>query len=204
VEGRAGGRNNRKGKGGKLEKREEGRDGGGEKERRTWKIVFWNVAGLRNKDKDFWKGLSKWEVMVLTETWVEEKEWEGIERKLPKGYIWGTKWAKREYKKGRAKGGMIMGIRKEIIEKGKEIETGREGVILGKVREGKQIWKVIGVYAERNIEGILRENVTEEGDAGILMIIGGDFNARTGGRGGGVLDGEGEYGRKTEREKHKR
>jgi len=64
------------------------------------------VAGLRNKD--FWKELSKWEVMVLAETWVEEKEWEGIKGNLPKGYIWGTKWARRECKTGRAKGGMIM------------------------------------------------------------------------------------------------
>lgn len=22
-----------------------------------WKVIFWNVAGLRNKDRDFWKGL---------------------------------------------------------------------------------------------------------------------------------------------------
>jgi len=132
------------------------------------------VAGLRNKDKDFWKRLSKWEVIVLTETWMKEKGWEGIKRKLPKGYMWGTKWARRECRKGRAKGGMVMGIRKELIEKGERIETEREGVISGKVRVGKQIWKVIGVYIERSIEGVRQEleDATEEGDAGTLTIGG--------------------------------
>jgi len=31
------------------------------------------VAGLGNKDKGFWRGLEEWDVMVLIETWVEEK-----------------------------------------------------------------------------------------------------------------------------------
>lgn len=36
---------------------------GKEDERKEWKIGFWNVAGLKNKDKDFWKGLT-WDVIV--------------------------------------------------------------------------------------------------------------------------------------------
>lgn len=36
-------------------------------------MVFWNVAGLGNKDGDFWKGLKEWDVLVLSETWVDEK-----------------------------------------------------------------------------------------------------------------------------------
>ena len=38
-----------------------------------YKVAFWNVAGVRGKDGEFWKGLEKWDVMVLSETWVEEK-----------------------------------------------------------------------------------------------------------------------------------
>lgn len=30
-------------------------------------MTFWNVAGLRNKDRDFWKELKKWDVIVLSE-----------------------------------------------------------------------------------------------------------------------------------------
>lgn len=38
-----------------------------------WKIVFWNVVGLYNKNKRFWEDLKRWDVMVLLETWVEER-----------------------------------------------------------------------------------------------------------------------------------
>lgn len=51
--------------------------GGGEKrkslEEKDWKIGFWNVAGLANKDREFWEGLKNWEVMVLVETWTDTK-----------------------------------------------------------------------------------------------------------------------------------
>lgn len=56
--------------------------------KRGWRIGFWNVAGLRNKDKEFWNGLRRWEVMVMVETWVERKRWKKIKGKLPKGYKW--------------------------------------------------------------------------------------------------------------------
>lgn len=31
------------------------------------------VAGLVNKDKEFWNELRDWNVITLTETWVEKK-----------------------------------------------------------------------------------------------------------------------------------
>lgn len=71
-------------------KREEGKRGneieGGEKREEGWKVVFWNVAGLGNKDGDFWKGLREWDVLVLSETWVNEKGWVRVRRKLPGGH----------------------------------------------------------------------------------------------------------------------
>jgi len=38
-----------------------------------WKIAFWNIAGMRNKDKEFWNRIGDWDVIVLMETWVDEK-----------------------------------------------------------------------------------------------------------------------------------
>jgi len=49
----------------------------------SWRIGFWNVAGLRNKDEEFWKGLKRWDVMV--ETWIDRKDWIGIKGRLPRG-----------------------------------------------------------------------------------------------------------------------
>jgi len=82
------------------ERREERR----EEEERNLKITFWNVAGLTNKDEEFWKRLGGWDVMVLMETWVERKGWERVKNKLPKGYRWGVQWATRSGRRGRAKG----------------------------------------------------------------------------------------------------
>lgn len=36
-------------------------------------MTFWNVAGMGKKDKDFWEGLKEGDVMILMETWIEEK-----------------------------------------------------------------------------------------------------------------------------------
>lgn len=46
---------------------------------------------------------------------------------MPEGYKWGVQWATRRERKGKAIGGMIMGIRQELLEKWKEINVEREG-----------------------------------------------------------------------------
>jgi len=75
-----------------LGQREVGKGGDGKREeemRRSWNVGFWNVAGLRNKDEKYWEFLKEWEVIILTETWVKEKEKGRIKGKLPKVYVWG-------------------------------------------------------------------------------------------------------------------
>lgn len=32
-------------------------------------IVFWNVTRLQNKDRKFWRGLDRGDIVVLSETW---------------------------------------------------------------------------------------------------------------------------------------
>lgn len=53
---------------------------------KKWRVVFWNVADLKNKDRDFWRRLSDWEMIVLSETWLDNKGWDRIREYLPKGY----------------------------------------------------------------------------------------------------------------------
>lgn len=59
---------------------------GGKEKKEGIKIAFLNVAGIRGKDREFWRELEEWNVMVLMETWVEEKGWKKIKNRLPKRF----------------------------------------------------------------------------------------------------------------------
>ena len=56
------------------------------KSKTNYKILFWNVAGVNHKDKEFWEYLNGFDIIVLSETWIEEKEWKNLKSKLPKEY----------------------------------------------------------------------------------------------------------------------
>jgi len=64
-------------------------------------------------------------------------------RETAGGFEWGAQWASRKSKRGRNMGGMLMGIRKTIMEKGTKIERGG-GMIVGRVRQGKERWRIVG------------------------------------------------------------
>lgn len=42
------------------------------------KIIFWNIAGMKKKGKEFWDYIERFDVIGLCETWIEEEEWEKI------------------------------------------------------------------------------------------------------------------------------
>ncbi|XP_070529775.1 golgin subfamily A member 6-like protein 6 [Cardiocondyla obscurior] len=131
--------------------------------------------------------------MFLLETWVEEKRWKGIERRLPKGYVWSQQWASRRNNKGRAKGGMIVGRRKEIEGSGEENrESEREGIMVEKIKVERKIWNIIGIYMNEEEEerwDCLKNWIKKEEEME-KTIIGGDFNARTGKEGGRIQEDE--------------
>ena len=60
---------------------------------------------------------------------MEEKKWKAIRGKLSKGYIWETQWAKRRNSKGRAAGGLLLGIKKRIKVQKRDKGTEMEGVM---------------------------------------------------------------------------
>lgn len=87
----------------------------------------------------------------------------------------------------------MLGIRKEIETEDLNQGEEKEG-IMGKVMKlGEEKWRLIGVYVREDIEGRMEflRRWMEEQDGGMKTIIGRDFNARTGEKGGGIRgDGE--------------
>lgn len=62
---------------------------GGDKKKDFLKLGFWNVTGIRGKDKEFWERSKKWDVVeYLVKTWLEVKDWEKMKRKIPMGFNW--------------------------------------------------------------------------------------------------------------------
>jgi len=110
----------------------------------------------------------------------------------------GVQEAIRKGKRGRAKGGMIMGVRKELLEEEKGINAGIESVIVGNIKHEKERWKIIGVYVDEGIESMAKkvESWIDRTRENYKTIIGGSFNAKIGRERGGV---EGENGEKRER-----
>lgn len=131
----------------------------------------------------FWEYLQDSDVICLVETWIEGKTWEKTNRILPDEFSWKNIPGEKAHKKGRAKEGILTGIRKIIQEENvtfQEATNFQERRIMLKGEKyriftahnnenKKDFWEEI----KRNIEEPEYEN----------MIIGGDFNARIGEKG---------------------
>ncbi|KAK0158037.1 hypothetical protein PV327_011234, partial [Microctonus hyperodae] len=84
-------------------------------------VVLWNVAGI-NSVRETWPFLDRFKIVVLQGTWVEKEREEIVCKSLSKKFIWKMISAKRELndrmkpKKGRAKGGQIVGVRKDVCK----------------------------------------------------------------------------------------
>ena len=52
------------------------------------KVLFWNVSGIKKKDRGFWEYVESCDIVGLTETGVEEKKWERVKSKFPMGFRW--------------------------------------------------------------------------------------------------------------------
>lgn len=75
-------------------------------------ILFWNIAGIGNKDKEFWKYIIEFDFISLRETWTNEVGWNRIKGKLPNTHVWECRSAEKVKRKGRAKGRFLVGKRK--------------------------------------------------------------------------------------------
>ncbi|XP_033228357.1 uncharacterized protein LOC117180123 [Belonocnema kinseyi] len=118
------------------------------------KVAFWNVSGLRNKDKRFSRELTKCDVIMMSEICADKKDWKLMKRILPKGYVWTMQEERNEHVKGRRVCEMVSGLRTKLAVK--ETEEGdrneKNETMVRRSRDGKGKRAVVCVYRRRGQE----------------------------------------------------
>lgn len=85
---------------------------------------------------------------------------------------------------GRAKGGLILALKKGIYKRVVERREGGNEILVIEGEKNDKAEMVVVVYMRENRKGnleFMHESIEE--NRGSSIIIGGDFNARTGGEG---------------------
>ena len=123
---------------------------------------------------------------------------------LPKGYVWRMQEARNEQPNGRAMGGTVSGVRRELVVEEKRDREGeeKEGSMVCRVKIGKEIVAVVCVYRKRGEEegwNTIKRWAERKGKG--LVLIGGDLNAWTGVQGGEVWDEERELFKRNSKHK---
>lgn len=92
----------------------------------------------------------------MCETWVEEKGWLRLKRLLPKSHNWSCSIAERDKKRGRAKGGFIIGkIKGWGKDEGETSIKKEEGILITNIRE-KRVIDLGGLYQSIILEGWMK------------------------------------------------
>ncbi|KAJ8677545.1 hypothetical protein QAD02_013332 [Eretmocerus hayati] len=133
------------------------RSGRGQKQaaEKKMKIISCNIAGAKNISHKAWGYLKEFEIIFLAETWLEGKEEAGIRSKIGE-YDITTIQAKRQNKKGRASGGMLLATKKELKAK---IERLNEETLSCKVNTRKEKWSIILTYMNKAKEDNWSEKI---------------------------------------------
>lgn len=147
---------------------------GGGKKSGGLKICFWNVAGLMHLCEETWEYLDQFDVIGLTETWIEEESWKKLKNKMSNKFQWVCIPARRENKKGRAKGGIIVVANKNL----KEIEFKEMSYRAAEVKteHDRNRWRIITLYSQdtKEIMNTIMDQIQEEEEE--YLVIGGHFN----------------------------
>jgi hypothetical protein len=115
--------------------------------------------------------LGEFDVVGLVETWVEAKGWERLERRMPREFEGKCQYAERESKKGRAKGGIIMGVKKGLEEENGSEAKEERGFMERTVKRKQRKWRIVTIYSRsmKETKRIIEERVKEQ-EEGTLVI----------------------------------
>lgn len=106
-----------------------------------------------------------------------------LKKHLPRNFVWSIIKAKRTHKKGTAKGGFLIGIKKGWCQVEGEAGTEvTEGLIKSKISVGREMTQmnIWSIYNNGNLEMIWQQIEEDNyGDKEVTLVMG-DFNIRIG------------------------
>uniref|UniRef100_T1IQ89 Reverse transcriptase domain-containing protein n=1 Tax=Strigamia maritima TaxID=126957 RepID=T1IQ89_STRMM len=147
------------------------------------RIICWNVAGVFSKNREFWTFVLSHDIIILLETWIERKSERSFMARLSTKFEWITLPATRSHMKGRAKGGQLVGIRKEggVVWR---FAVWKYGIIIYiKHLDKRPDDIIVSAYCCKGLNTLGEElaNVLDEATrTGAQFLLIGDFNARIG------------------------
>ena len=177
-------------------------------------VGYWNINGLSEdkcREPDFIKAIYKYDIICLTETWEEEKNKQKLETiEIPKGYMSLRQIRKNKHKRAKRNSGGILVIYKEtlhkyITEHNKKNENifwlridnkilGLEKNVFLGITYISPIYSSIyntNPHMENTFECLKKQLASFNKDD--LIILGGDFNARTGNLNDFIIDDNTNY-----------
>ena len=148
--------------------------------RSNHRILFWNVQGLATKVSELNEYLSSFSIILLVETFIEEKNAKFVESSLPKKFKWFWSFAVREKARGRPWGGQLIGVAKDISHANywqdrRNCCNGIEVILEGGKYNITNVYNRNGV---RNIRKMLSEHWENHRNQKCIVL--GDWNARVG------------------------
>lgn len=157
-------------------------------ERRDIRVVAWNVKKITNckKLQREIEYLKIFNVIILMETWIEEKSRTRVENILPSNYNWKNLNAEKKCNKAKGSGGLLIGIKKQITA---ETKLERIDKVADLSVSDDEKWTIIGAYVHEQKEE-LWEYIEEEIHMQDKVMILGDMNARIGEKTGIIMQEE--------------
>ena len=142
------------------------------------RVLIWNVAGMTKRLDEKWELVLKQDVFGIVETWLEEGSEVWVKDML-KDFDIEVAWARKENSRGRAKGGLIVGVRKGVVEKVATVSKSKELIAIDLMNKKDRCRFLVTYMREDRLED-WREIQRLAEDDRISIVVGGDFNARIG------------------------
>jgi hypothetical protein len=150
--------------------------------------IAWNVQGIKNKEYDFWDFINNYDIVLLCETWLESKDESVMMKKMSGDYKWFWEPAVRTSTRGRASGGFLVGIGKNIFER-VGVSPIKHGMLVEVEGKREESFCIFFCYRQASMQKIKADwtgLVMEKIEEGYEIVMVGDWNARVGGLGGEV------------------